>query len=213
MKLTWEQFKVLILQFKGERAIRFADFDSFYLLWIDIGNMVFSCEIIKPGDEATDFENNFKQFIVKEFDTTGYKINVPTFTYFGGNSLWTGASNGTILKFTAVAGLENFFDILISEMAYLRGGFYKIKNVNDVHDDDYLEFSIIDKDNILGYGSMFELSKFVKKWQVKEYPEFQFISESAELLMPGLYYRIGYKSYGTVDINFKGALWWVTNIG
>ena len=55
----------------------------------------------------------------------------------------------------------NIFDEKIENNIKLFGGKYWVGEdyVNNVHKDDYVEFSIIDKDDILGFFSMFGLDK------------------------------------------------------
>ncbi|MFX1590479.1 MAG: hypothetical protein ACFFC1_20285, partial [Promethearchaeota archaeon] len=80
-------------------------------------------------------------------------------------------------KHTAIAGQTTFFDILVTTEIRIRGGSYKILDFSKVHEDDYVEFSVVDKDDVLGLFStdglevgvdILELKKFVKTEYIEE---------------------------------------------
>lgn len=119
-------------------------------------------------------------------------------------------------KHEAIAGQTNFFDIAITTEIRLSSGEYMIDNLEDVHPDDYIELSLIDKNNVLGLfsyyglqeGDVLELFKFVRT----EFPitrqKFESPMGCTHIVVPGLFIRVAYVSFGTTNINFKTRILW-----
>ena len=219
MKLMWAEFKDIVSKYdKQLKGIRYVDLGNVYSIWIELGGKVFECDVYKDTQDAVEFETYYKAYVKSEYIEGGKYVSSSLPVVFG-NTIWRGDENGIELKFLITAGVENFFDIQITKTKCLRGGRYIIMNPEDVHEDDYIEFSIIDKDNVLGLfqiygvpeGGFLELTKFVKKWWVYKTPTWEFKSESYNKILQGLYFRIGYNSHGTVDIRLKGTLQWIEN--
>lgn len=113
-------------------------------------------------------------------------------------------------KFTVTAGQVNFFDIEITTEKRIRAGTYVIKTAYTlVHPDDYLEFSIIDKNDILGLFSLYglivgqdilELHKFVRTEYIDANRTGSFDAWCSTDLVQGLFLRIAYNSFGTTNI-------------
>ncbi len=115
-------------------------------------------------------------------------------------------------KFIAQAGQTTFFDIQLTNEKSLKGGKYYIVNYSDINSElDYLECSLIDKNNVMGlfnnYGlvvgqDVLELGKFV----ITEYvePTDKFIASYGVMpLSSGLFLRLAYNSFGSVDIRLR----------
>jgi len=220
MKLTWTTFKEVISRYdRGLKGIRYIDLGNMYLVWIEVSGKVFECDVYKDTNDAVEFESNYMPYIRQEYIEGGKFVSSSLPVVFG-NTVWRGDEGTHEFKFLITAGYENFFDIQVTKTKCLRGGRYIILNHADVHEDDYIEFSIIDKDDVLGLfqvygvpqGGFLELTKFVKKWWVYNVPVYEFKSESYNKVLQGLYIRIGYKSHGTVDIKLCGTLQWLENI-
>ena len=114
---------------------------------------------------------------------------------------------------------QNIFDFRIDE-AYsgvdgqieLIGGRYYIKDNSAINENDFLEFSVVDKDNILGlfeiYGlvvgtDILELKKFIKTHSVIGGQIVEFNPGQVKILYAGLYLRLSYTSYGNTQFAFK----------
>lgn len=75
-------------------------------------------------------------------------------------------------------------------------------------DGDYIEFQVVDKDNVLGLGANFVVNEWVLKWFVPWHENrWRVSSETAGTVPQGLYLRLKYTSVGTendvpVKINF-----------
>lgn len=134
------------------------------------------------------------------------------------NSQWKG------YIFQAKAGQTTFFDIQITTEIRLQGGYYQILNYQDIGwnglQRDYIEFSIIDKDDVLGLfsqyglnkenGDILEIKKFVKNAYVLEKDTF-IDKYSVFPVLQGLYFRIAYNSVAPStanDIYFIVTLYW-----
>jgi len=223
-KVTWKELKSIFSDIPQVlKQLVYWRVGKKYKMLLHYKGVLFESEVLINSEDGQDFEQNYKPKIQAGIDERGLPILSPTIADLPGNTKWTGSESNFDLKFTAIAGIENFFDIQLSQRIYLRGGGYVILNTADVHNDDYIEFSIIDKDlnndglsDVLGItcpvGSFVELSKFIKRWWVKGRYVYDFESESGEILVPGLFVRIGYRSFGTVNINFNGYLKIIENI-
>lgn len=146
-------------------------------------------------------------------DSSGNPIIAPTFEYDEDlNGVWQG------FKYIATAGVLNIYDEVVTTELKLRGGWYEILDITTkAVDGDYIEFAIIDKDDVLGlfstYGltvgvDILELSKFVRTDYINLNSNHrqEFTSNAASNIVAGLYFRIYYNSIGQDDVNFKIVL-------
>jgi hypothetical protein len=119
--------------------------------------------------------------------------------------------------YTATAGACSIFDELITEEIKLRGGWYSLVETGQAVVGDYVEFSVVDKDDVLGLfstygipqGGILELKKYVKKDYVVPSLIGQrqtFMVGGAFPVMAGLYLRTSYQSTGLVDVQFKTVI-------
>lgn len=118
----------------------------------------------------------------------------------------------------AVAGETTFFDIEITTEIKLRSGSYYVDNIADIHTNDYIELSLIDKNDVLGlffsYGltvgqDILELHKLVQT----EHPipngyEFGINAWAPQEVYTGLFLRVAYNSFGSTNIRFRTRLFW-----
>lgn len=138
-------------------------------------------------------------------DENGCLIMAPTLEHdLGLTAVWKGYS------YSAQPGALNFFDQEITNEIKLRGGWYEILEATPAL-GDYIEFSVIDKNDVLGYFQYFgltvgvdvlELRKFVRTNYIKpgatsmrEYP-----ANSASNVVAGLFFRTTYHSVGQVAV-------------
>jgi len=124
-------------------------------------------------------------------------------------------------KFTASAGIKTFYDIEVTTELRISGGEMWVENPTAVRDDDYVEFSVVDKNDVLGYFPLFgyqiginvlEIKKFVKTDYLKKnianegYSSYLPSDLHGDPVIPGLFFRIGIKSTGTSPIQIKTRL-------
>lgn len=116
------------------------------------------------------------------------------------------------MKFESIPEQTTFFDVKITDEKKLQGGSYYIINNDDIDERDYVEFSYIDIDNILGYHTLYglpngypiELKKIVYKEYLKDEKERWFMDDKFYYpLTSGLYMRISFVSNGNIPIRFK----------
>lgn len=120
-------------------------------------------------------------------------------------------------KFKATSKQTTFFDVQIdSYMENLITGGYKVSNAVDIDEEDIVEFSIIDKDDVLGLFSIKELTvgqdvlelvKMIRNEYTKAFAESGWMFPhiyGVEELLTGLYFRIAYNSSSDNDILFYG---------
>jgi hypothetical protein len=144
-------------------------------------------------------------------DDNGNPVQAPTFENTGGlHPQWVGH------LYTATAGALSFFDELVTVEKQLRGGWYELMDDNAVM-NDYIEESVIYKDDVLGLfetygltvgepGHILELKKYVKKEYVNPnntHARQVFQAASTFTITAGLYLRTSYNSTGGADVAFK----------
>lgn len=210
MQVKWSIFK------------EFVDSKTLSIQWVDLGQRysmkafdgIFSleCEVHKElePENNTDFETNFKANGNKKLeykDNTGRISVSPSFEDSQGlSTAWKGH------LYVAQPNSLNIYDEQISTQLKLRGGWYNTFTASTL--GDYVEFSIVDKDNVLGLFSLFgltvgqgvlELKKFVKTAYVN--PNLgnrkEFISAGASEIMAGLYFRVYYYNSGSSSVTFS----------
>ena len=150
--------------------------------------------------------NYFKDNLDK-FNENGYRVFAPTFEDTNGLTvIWKGSLH------TAQPNSLNIYDELVTTQLKLRGGWYRLLDSN-AQIGDYLEFSIIDKDDVLGYFGFFgltvgvdilELKKFIRTEYISpnSLEKQEFASEGASEVMEGLYFRIYYFNSGSNTVQF-----------
>jgi len=129
-------------------------------------------------------------------------------------------------KHSASAGDTTFFDIEITSEIRFKKCSYFINNVADVNDDDYIEMSIIDKDDVLGLFEENELTVGVDILEIIKFVKTEYICKvgdgagqnsfggdvyGAFPVVEGLFLRVAYNSYaesGAADINFITKTLW-----
>lgn len=116
--------------------------------------------------------------------------------------------------YDVTAGAVNIFDELITYEEQLRAGYYELLD-NKAVIGDYIEESVVDKDDVLGYFSAYgytvgvdvlELKKYVKKEYINPLTAGQrqiFQAGSTFVIYPGLYMRTVYTSVGAEDLKLK----------
>ena len=147
-----------------------------------------------------------RSFIAESRD--GNPVLAPTFEdTMGLYPEWSGH------LYTATAGATSIFDEVVTVEKQLRGGWYELFDENAV-EGDYLEFSVVDKDDVLGlfalYGltvgeDVLELKKYVKTDYINVLKRDRqvFMAKSTFVVTAGLYIRTTYESVGETDVTFK----------
>jgi hypothetical protein len=139
----------------------------------------------------------------------GAPISAPTFEDTHGlHPQWHG------MLYSCTAGAINIFDELVTVEKQLRGGWYELMDSNGVA-GDYIEESVMDKDDVLGlFGvlgytvgvDVLELKKYVKTEYINPLTAGQrqvFMAKSVFDIMAGLYLRTTYNSEGGTDLQIK----------
>jgi len=122
---------------------------DYYALFTCDGNIKYICECIDPADKL-DFETNYKNESNKPIelrDEYGHTIMSPTLENVMG--LFPKKKG---YKAIGNAGSITFNDVEVTVEKRINGGEWWIMpdSVPNIHEDDYIEFSIIDKNDILG---------------------------------------------------------------
>ena len=98
----------------------------------------------------------------------------------------------------AIAGQTTIFNHSYSSDVYLEG--IKLYIGETANDGDYVEFEVVDIDNILGYGANFVVSKMAETKYVKPNQEYLRISDAIKTVPQGFYMRLKYISTGTQNV-------------
>lgn len=138
----------------------------------------------------------------------GHLIVAPTFEHTGMDPVWKGFLYAPTPKGASEDPVTSMFDEPITTEIRLRGGWYS-QATNSAELGDVIEFSVVDKDDVLGlfalYGltvgvDVLELKKFVQSEHITPAEvlgtEHPFVSKGGFKLAAGLYFRTTYVSTG-----------------
>lgn len=106
----------------------------------------------------------------------------------------------------AMAGTTTNIDYKITEERYING----VRLILSDHaDGDYLDFEVVDIDNILGLGAGTVLDQFGSNWFVDDSSKTQpdVIVPYPAKIISGLYIRLKYTSTGITNVNVKANLY------
>ena len=104
------------------------------------------------------------------------------------------------LLYDITGGQVNEFSEVFAVATWIYGGEYSFEGIPA--DGDYIEFTITDEDNLLGYGAGFVLAKYVETEYIslsKKYSEIN--SEGGKQVPAGFYYTVRYVSVGVSPTN------------
>lgn len=231
---TWSKCKELIAPLRDN--VIYIESPDKYEIFVLKEHICFYCTIYKyrsreeiPENFAgLDFDANYDALI--DFETN-YKnrCRLDLYTYIK-NAAYSPVREFQLVgkKFTVYPPLppnevrQNIFDIRIDEnlcgadgFVEFIGGAYYIREADKITDDDFVEVSIVDKDDILGLFSIYglqqgtdvlELAKFIKTHCVIGGQRIIIDGGQPKLIPAGLYIRISYFSYGTSPFIFKTDL-------
>ena len=211
----WNDFKNLVSS--KNLSIQYTDLGHRYDIFAMESGLVWTVSIGKTGDDCIDFETNYKSYA-----NQSNRMDIRPTSY---NPLreWQsiGAKYTVIVPVSPEISVQNIFDFELSAdlcgadgQLEVYGGRYFVKDAISIHDDDILEFSIIDKNDVLGlfstYGltvgiDILELKKFVKTHSVLAGRLTSFDPGQVKVVSAGLFLRTSYTSYnvGGADFSLK----------
>jgi hypothetical protein len=109
-------------------------------------------------------------------------------------------------RFDALPGTVTFFDVEVSHQIYLQSGDVRIMP-NRAQRGDYIDFSVVDKNDVMGYFAMFGLTVGVDVLELKKFVSDEHViwwdsggqvlkvePGTVSLLVPGLFLRCVYHS-------------------
>lgn len=142
-------------------------------------------------------------------DDEGIPITTPFFRY---ESTLDGHFKG--YQYTATNNTLSIFDELITTEIKVEAGWFEILDEN-AQVGDWIDFSVVDKDDVLGMFSALGLTVGNDVLEVGNLVRTEYINprstercifrvERPATVLPGLYFRVKYNSLGTVnDVDFK----------
>lgn len=171
-------------------------------------------QVGSDSEYFTEYGKQIDWLRSKQYETNddGELLTAPTFENTHGlNARWKS------YKYIVSSGTLNMFDEPIVTELKLRGGYYQLLDSPSnpkAEVGDYLEFSVVDKDDVLGLFSVYgltvgvdvlELKKFVVKDYISPYDssKTEFKTNGSFDVLPGLYFRTTYKSTGSQDVTLK----------
>lgn len=208
MNLSYAELKALIA--KKNSAWQYEEKPNFYRVFaVDCG-IIYETTLYKDPItvggldnevEATnlaDFEDNYKALANFPIGDRPYAFSTPDFQFNGDGILATATKNATTNIDFQIPGAPG-------SAQYINGAVVITK---DAVFGDYAAASIIDIDNILGYGNNVTLANYVTKWYINPSAQSNFETPYAGKLYAGLYIRVTYTSVGAVTdpqiaINYK----------
>jgi len=211
LNVSWNDFKNFTVA--RNLSVQHFEIGNKYYLFVTDGPMSLSSHInieTPPNNDQIDFETNFKPSSNKKLqkmNNEGYIVTAPTFEDAQGlTTTWKGH------LYTALPNSLNIFDEVVTTQLKLRGGWYKILTTNTAI-GDYIEFSIVDKDNVLGLFSYFELTLGQDVLELKKFVKTEYISPlnlerqdfqtgGASEVMAGLYFRVAYYNSSVISVQF-----------
>lgn len=191
MKLSWSDFKT-ICNIKL-LSIQMNEKDVVYYLTAYDGPILYRCDLLKENpasSDQTDFETNYKSNTnkpVKPKDSLGNEIvksavfNDATGFRFRGHSFSDTVNSNTTKD----------IDYKLVEERYINGGRLIVNNIGD---DDLVTFQVLDKDNVLGFGSNIILDEFIKDFFVPKSSDIEIALPYPARIVANLYLRIKYTS-------------------
>jgi hypothetical protein len=191
MKLSWSNFKTICNN--KLLSIQMDERDVVYYLTAHDGPILYRCDLLKEtpaSSDQTDFENNYKSLTnkpIKPKDTLGNEIvksavfNDATGFRFRGHSF----------SATVTANTTQDIDYKLNEERHINGGRLIVDNVGN---DDLVTFQVIDKDNVLGFGSNVVLDEFIKDFFVPKSGDIEIQLPYPAKIIVNLYLRMKYTS-------------------
>jgi hypothetical protein len=199
--------------------IQTKNLDDYYTLFAFDGNSLeYAADIVVGSPEWDDFQANYASLAnksINQLDIYGNPVSAPTL------DTTLGKKPKAITSYQEVTQTAtNFFDTEVTSAWELKGGLFWVyeEDVDKIGKLDYVEFSVIDKNDILGLFSLYnltvgtsflEVGKFVYNGYVKAGSKSQnYFSNYCDLfkgttqLIPGLFTRITYLSVGALPISF-----------
>jgi hypothetical protein len=181
---SWTEFKNLVLS-KG-LLMQYADKGGHYeLCAAEASIFVWSFVLAKDeGDDVVDFETNYKANCNKPVSVVGAPYGAPSYAFMG-NGVY-----GTATKETTTN-----FDLKINTVdQYCNGAIFYAGNA--VY-GDYVKCTVVDVDNILGYGAGLEVGCWITKWYIVPNQLLTLVLPHTGQVPKNLYLRIAYTSVGT----------------
>lgn len=201
---------------------------DYYEVFAVEGPIVYHAIIDKSSIEASELEgsylSNCNSAITEKAilsgvnkDMYGNYLFSPTFSDTPGEPKWQDKKWSAIAG-SATSSAVSFHDIQITTEVRIRGGEWFVQNFENVHENDFIELSIVDKDDSLGLFSLYgytvgidiiELAKFIKTSYIfKQERIFKEEMLNSFPVVTGLYLRMAYTSYGNTNIKIITPLLW-----
>lgn len=178
MKIDWSLFKTIVDS--EELSIHYVEYNDHYHLHAYNGvTEVINCELLKIHEDCTVFEQTYKALANKPLinkmhpfsDAAGFRFRGASFT---GTCLTNTTSN---------------IDYEITQDRYINGGRLIINNIGT---DDKISFQVIDKNNVMGFGSNVVLDEFITDFYIPQDGSLEVSLDYPAKILAGLFIRLVY---------------------
>lgn len=165
--------------------------DKYEIFACDGPGLLLETCILKKSSDAADFEANHK-------NNGNWAIGQRPYPFATGDFLF--APNSSID--TCPAGEQKSVLYQITQKIYVNGG--RLVTDGNAVFGDWVEFQIVDHDNLLGYGVDTVLANWIPKWMV----DWKSASETVQTPYAGcppigMYFRMTYHSAGNIPVGFS----------
>lgn len=187
---SWADFRDLCFARKNLNNQYTETSESYDLYGPDANDLTWHVRILKDG-EADEFESTYKV-------QCNWAIGNRPYAFATGDFIF--APNSSIE--TCPAGGEKSVLYQVTQKMYINGG-RLVTDGNSVF-GDWVEFQIVDHDNLLGYGVDTVLANWIPKWIVAWKTAAETIQTPYAGSPPvGMYFRMTYHSVGVADVGFS----------
>lgn len=184
-KLNWIKLKIL-LDTVSPPLYSFKEDDQYINIFIVLHGILFDCDINKESSDYTEFQTSYRSKLnLKTWDLNGRLINnTPPFSDASGFRFRGASFIGTC----AAMSTENI-DYKIEQERYINGGTLIIDNIGN---NDKMTFQVIDKDNVLGFGTNVVLDQFITDYYIPNNKLLEVRLDYPARISAGLYVRMIY---------------------
>jgi hypothetical protein len=216
---SWDSFKLAMVGLDVVNTLQYEELDSNRYLLEFFDSDAFRGFMVLFFTDTTakaDFDTNYKASANLPLSKNVSNLVSQTFGTSPLKPKWQ------MWKYSLIHSQSTFIDLEITTQIKVVHGGYIIESADNIHTDDILEMSMIDKNDVLGYFGLYgltvgqdilELWKFSHNWHpnlmsgTKVEENFQGVF-GAFTVYPGLFMRYVFESNGGVSMVIRPTMNW-----
>lgn len=191
-KVDWERFKNF-LEIRQVEPVLIGEDDSKYELVASCDSVSFECDVLKiNAEEVQDYEDNWKTISLRRSSLRTSAFHDNESHRFRGVGL-----SATVTAETSTEILHH-----LTEDRKIDGAQLILQNHNW---NDSVDFVVVDKDNLFGFGEDIVLDNFAENWNIATDKQDQGVFKVPYIahIPAGLYVGLIYHSSGMADVDVK----------